>query len=89
MTFVNHYDFGFGHVGSWRAGQMPKTDSCLVTVIYDQKYDCYVIEQEKYEEFCEWVAWTRFSDYDADWDEPEHVFEVMGLTIKRTNLEDV
>jgi hypothetical protein len=76
-------------VGQWKAGQMPTTDSCLVVVTYDQTSHAYVIYQEDYFSFCEWVCGEWVEEYDVECDDPDDFMHAQGITIKRTNLEDV
>ena len=82
-------DYSVCWVGNWKDGQLPNTDSCLVVVNYDQKNTAYVIEKDQYDDFCEHVMVAWFDGYDIELDAPEVVFEKMGLSIKRTDLEDV
>ena len=76
-------------VGKWKAGQMPTTNSCLVVVTYDQTSHAYVVEQEDYFSFCEWICGEFIDEYDVECDDPDDFMHAQGITIKRTNLEDV
>ena len=76
-------------VGKWKAGQMPKTDSCLVVVTYDQTSRAYVIAKAVYFSFCEWICGELIDEYDVETDDPDDFMQAQGITIKRTNLEDV
>lgn len=77
------------HVGQWKAGQMPTIDSCLVVVTYDQTSRAYVIDKDDYFSFCEWICGELIDEYDVETDHPDDFMHAQGITIKRTNLEDV
>ena len=77
------------HVGQWKAGQMPTIDSCLVVVTYDQTSRAYVIDKDDYFSFCEWICGELIHEYDVECDHPDDFMQAQGITIKRTNLEDV
>jgi len=77
------------HVGQWKAGQMPTIDSCLVVVTYDQTSRAYVIDKDDYFSFCEWICGELIDEYDVETDDPDDFMQAQGITIKRTNLEDV
>lgn len=77
------------HVGQWKAGQMPTIDSCFVVVTYDQTSRAYVIDKDDYFSFCEWICGELIDEYDVETDHPDDFMHAQGITIKRTNLEDV
>ena len=77
------------HVGQWKAGQMPTIDSCFVVVTYDQTSRAYVIDKDDYFAFCEWICGELIDEYDVETDHPDDFMHAQGITIKRTNLEDV
>jgi hypothetical protein len=58
-------------------------------VTYDQTSHAYVIYQEDYFSFCEWVCGEWVEEYDVECDDPDDFMHAQGITIKRTNLEDV
>ena len=76
-------------VGRWKAGQMPNIDSCLVVVTYERTSHAYVIYQDDYFIFCEWICGELVDEYDVETDHPDEFMQSIGITIKRTNLEDV
>ena len=76
-------------VGQWKAGQMPTVDSCFVVVTYDQTSRAYVIDKDDYFSFCEWICGELIDEYDVECDHPDDFMHAQGITIKRTNLEDV
>jgi hypothetical protein len=73
-------------VGSWKAGQMPKTDSCFVVVTYDQTSHAYVIHQEDYFYFCEWICGELIDEYDVECDHPDDFMQAQGIAIKHNLL---
>lgn len=77
------------HVGQWRAGQAPTITSCLVVVTYDQTSHAYVIDQDQYEQFCEWVCGEWVDEYDVECDHPDDFMAEHDIHIKRINLEDI
>tara|TARA_B100000768_G_scaffold50555_1_gene49362 strand:- start:238 stop:507 length:270 start_codon:yes stop_codon:yes gene_type:complete len=82
-------DYSGYHVGRWRAGQRPTVDKVLAVVIYDQKYDAYIIDyQDKYD-FQEWVCGEWFEDYDLETEEPVEFLEHNDVYVKFTNLGDI
>ena len=88
----------YQHVGRWKEGQFPTVQKVLAVVIYDQKYDAYIIDFKDKYDFREWVCGEWFDDYDYLIGNrkidpvmcPLHEFLMhKDMYIKFTNLGDV
>jgi len=87
MTHVMGPDYNF--LGEWKAGQNPHIDSCFVVVTYEGMSRAYVIKQEDYFYFCEWICGELIDEYDVECDHPDDFMREQDIDITRTNLEDV
>ena len=87
MTHVMGPDYNF--LGEWKVGGTPTIDSCLLVVTYEGMSRAYVIKQEDYFYFCEWICGELIDEYDVECDHPDYFMRAQGIDITRTNLEDV
>ena len=81
----------YQHVGRWKEGQFPTVQKVLAVVIYDQKYDAYIIDFKDKYDFQEWVCGEWFEDYDYDLETKEPVEFLMhsDVYVKFTDLGDI
>lgn len=87
MTHVMGPDYL--RLGEWKVGGTPTIDSCMIVVTYEGMNRAYVIAQEDYFYFCEWICGELIDEYDVECDHPDDFMQAQGIAIKRTNLEDV
>jgi len=87
MTHVMGPDYL--RLGEWKVGGTPTIDSCMIVVTYDGMNRAYVIAQEDYFYFCEWICGELIDEYDVECDHPDDFMHAHVIAIKRTNLEDV
>lgn len=56
------HDFALDFRGKWKDEQAPIAETSIYTVSYDQTSTVYVIRDEDYDAFIEWVALQLESD---------------------------
>ena len=87
MTHVMGPDYNF--LGNWIVGGPTTIDSCLLVVTYEGMSRAYVIKQEDYFHFCEWICGELIDEYDVECDHPDDFMREQDIDITRTNLEDL
>ena len=64
-----------------------KSDKCLTIVTHDQKYHAYIIDQDQYDNFCEWVCYEWIDSFHDDYMSVDDALHLHDIQIRRTNLE--
>ena len=81
-------DFGYRHKGSWRDGEAKKFGPKTYCVSYDQKNDIYVVDQDEYDEFMEWVAvtWERSDQFMNENESAVDYLDRIGVTVSEWQI---